>query len=183
MSPTDTGVSTSAARTRRARTLRAGRSLPHACSAPRLGMFWCLVLVGFCRGHLVKPCGSPPPRRATGFPSKRDRRPRAAAALRTWSWGLCGWRLVRRALARTHSPGQPPTRGNDPSAGSPTETLLRLHLPLNDKVYLTFHGNAATRTDPATIREVHRTIQSVGATGGVYKGQGRNQCKLMTCAY
>ena len=26
---------------------------------------------------------------------------------------------------------------NDPSAGSPTETLLRLLLPLNDKVYLT----------------------------------------------
>ena len=26
-------------------------------------------------------------------------------------------------------------------------------------------------------------IQSVGATGGVYKGQGRNQRKLMTCAY
>ena len=25
-------------------------------------------------------------------------------------------------------------RGNDPSAGSPTETLLRLHLPLNVKV-------------------------------------------------
>ena len=24
---------------------------------------------------------------------------------------------------------------NDPSAGSPTETLLRLHLPLNDKVW------------------------------------------------
>jgi hypothetical protein len=26
---------------------------------------------------------------------------------------------------------------NDPSAGSPTETLLRLLLPLNDKVYST----------------------------------------------
>ena len=26
-------------------------------------------------------------------------------------------------------------RANDPSAGSPTETLLRLLLPLNDKVY------------------------------------------------
>ena len=26
------------------------------------------------------------------------------------------------------------SRGNDPSAGSPTETLLRLHLPLNGKV-------------------------------------------------
>ena len=24
--------------------------------------------------------------------------------------------------------------GNDPSAGSPTETLLRLHLPLNSEV-------------------------------------------------
>ena len=27
--------------------------------------------------------------------------------------------------------------GNDPSAGSPTETLLRLHLPLNDEVWTT----------------------------------------------
>lgn len=26
---------------------------------------------------------------------------------------------------------------NDPSAGSPTETLLRLHLPLDDKIYTT----------------------------------------------
>ena len=29
-------------------------------------------------------------------------------------------------------------RGNDPSAGSPTETLLRLLLPLSDKVHQTF---------------------------------------------
>ena len=28
--------------------------------------------------------------------------------------------------------------GNDPSAGSPTETLLRLLLPLNDRVWRTF---------------------------------------------
>ncbi|KAK0594497.1 hypothetical protein LWI29_038114 [Acer saccharum] len=27
----------------------------------------------------------------------------------------------------------------------------------------------------AAIRTLHRTIQSVGATGGVYKGQGRSQ--------
>ena len=33
------------------------------------------------------------------------------------------------------------------------------------------------------IHHFHRIIQSVGATGGVYKGQGRNQRKLMTCAY
>ncbi|PHT28909.1 hypothetical protein CQW23_31507 [Capsicum baccatum] len=42
---------------------------------------------------------------------------------------------------------------NDPSAGSPTKTLLRLLFPLN------------------------------GATGGMYKGQGRSQRELMTSAY
>ncbi|KAL2224944.1 UNVERIFIED_CONTAM: hypothetical protein Sindi_3006100, partial [Sesamum indicum] len=35
----------------------------------------------------------------------------------------------------------------------------------------------------ASIRTLHRTIQSVGATGGVYKGQGRSQRELMTRAY
>ena len=30
-------------------------------------------------------------------------------------------------------------RVNDPSAGSPTETLLRLLLPLDDKVHSTLH--------------------------------------------
>ena len=34
---------------------------------------------------------------------------------------------------------------NDPSAGSPTETLLRLFLPLSDKVYLTFRDTARSR--------------------------------------
>ena len=35
----------------------------------------------------------------------------------------------------------------------------------------------------ASVRKFHRIIQSVGATGGVYKGQGRNQRELMTHAY
>ncbi|KAI5415012.1 hypothetical protein KIW84_040456 [Lathyrus oleraceus] len=35
----------------------------------------------------------------------------------------------------------------------------------------------------AAIRTLHRTIQSVGGTGGVYKGQGRSQRELMTRAY
>ena len=36
---------------------------------------------------------------------------------------------------------------NDPSAGSPTETLLRLHLPLNDKVQASFrHQPTIKRT-------------------------------------
>ncbi|KAH0447646.1 hypothetical protein IEQ34_023518 [Dendrobium chrysotoxum] len=72
---------------------------------------------------------------------------------------------------------------NDPSAGSPTETLLRLLLPLNDKVHgLLAESRAANRphhSDPNTSP----TIQSVGATGVVYKGQGRSQRELMTRAY
>ena len=35
----------------------------------------------------------------------------------------------------------------------------------------------------ASVRKFHRIIQSVGATGGVYKGQGRNQRELMTRIY
>ena len=65
---------------------------------------------------------------------------------------------------------------NDPSAGSPTETLLRLLLPLNDMIYISFSRKTC-------IQYVHRIIQSVGATGGVYKGQGHNQRELMTRIY
>jgi hypothetical protein len=73
--------------------------------------------------------------------------------------------------------------GNDPSAGSPTETLLRLHLPLNGEVRKSSHRVAHNEANNTTVPISHRVIQSVGATGGVYKGQGRNQCKLMTCVY
>ena len=158
-------------------------------------MLWVLLFWGVCQGHLVgRAAGPEAPPRARRHPGDGDistsstgtggsEPPPAPAHARGFGFcGRCGWKARAHLRARA-----PPTRGsprgNDPSAGSPTETLLRLHLPLNDKVYLTFHGRAATRTIPATIREVHRTIQSVGATGGVYKGQGRNQCKLMTCAY
>ena len=76
------------------------------------------------------------------------------------------------------------TYENDPSAGSPTETLLRLLLPLNVKVYTTLPLVKDELPHPSPrLQSVHRNIQSVGATGGVYKGQGRNQCGLMTRAY
>ena len=42
---------------------------------------------------------------------------------------------------------------------------------------------SSKRLADATVRIIHRTTQSVGATGGVYKGQGRNQHELMTLAY
>ena len=70
----------------------------------------------------------------------------------------------------------------DPSAGSPTETLLRLLLPLSNKVYLTFQSSNELPRQ-VSVRNIHRIAQSVGATGGVYKGQGRNQHELMTRAY
>ena len=39
----------------------------------------------------------------------------------------------------------------------------------------TAHGSQSRTSDGAAVRGPHRIIQSVGATGGVYKGQGRNQ--------
>eukprot|EP00399_MALV-I-05_sp_L67-4_P000044 gene44-biopygen218 len=41
----------------------------------------------------------------------------------------------------------------------------------------------APETGTLAVRIIHRITQSVGATGGVYKGQGRNQHELMTRAY
>ena len=70
---------------------------------------------------------------------------------------------------------------NDPSAGSPTDTVLRLDHSLGDMVYKTFQIVAIASYN--SVRIIHRIIQSIDATGGVYKGQGRNQHKLMTCAY
>ena len=58
---------------------------------------------------------------------------------------------------------------NDPSAGSPTETLLRLLLPLSDKVYLTFRDMAQDQaqserfTGPLEIgRSDGRCVQRAG---------------------
>ena len=70
---------------------------------------------------------------------------------------------------------------NDPSAGSPTDTVLRLDHSLDNWVYKTFQDGTISSNHP--IRIIHRIIQSIDATGGVYKGQGRNQHKLVTCAY
>ena len=69
---------------------------------------------------------------------------------------------------------------NDPSAGSPTETLLRLLLPLSVKVCITSCTQDKLTRSPECSPQHSK---SVGATGGVYKGQGRIQHRLMTCAY
>ena len=47
------------------------------------------------------------------------------------------------------------TNGNDPSAGSPTETLLRLLLPLNDQVWATFRHHHFREAATVPIRRSH----------------------------
>ena len=44
---------------------------------------------------------------------------------------------------------------NDPSAGSPTETLLRLLLPLNDRVWRTFRPWVVVAHLPGPVRTPH----------------------------
>ncbi|KAI3481048.1 hypothetical protein L1887_56725 [Cichorium endivia] len=110
---------------------------------------------------------------------------RTARAVRFSSWADPGSLAVTKGIL-VHVHGSFCFAGfdNDPSAGSPTETLLRLLLPLNDKVQ--WNSRDVAGGEPPTVAAIltlHRTIQSVGATGGVYKGQGRSQRELMTRAY
>src|SRR3954453_12698666 len=44
---------------------------------------------------------------------------------------------------------------NDPSAGSPTETLLRLLLPLNDRVWIGFRPWVVVADLPGPVRKPH----------------------------
>ena len=71
---------------------------------------------------------------------------------------------------------------NDPFAGSPTKTLLRLLLPLSNKIHRISRFNIR-RPNTDAVHTIHLSTQSVGATGGVYKGQGHNQYELMTRTY
>jgi len=88
------------------------------------------ALSGVCRGRTP----SLPP-----SPKEKERKRRGAPTLHI--------RVARRALKDSRGNPRTPRRVclsvNDPSAGSPTETLLRLLLPLNGKVQ-------PTSFDPAT---------------------------------
>ena len=74
----------------------------------------------------------------------------------------------------------------DPSAGSPTETLLRLLLPLKWQAWTAFSLDTSKRRNVWHVSSrplILLSTSSVVATGGVYKGQGRIQRKLMTYIY
>ena len=73
--------------------------------------------------------------------------------------------------------------GNDPSAGSPTETLLRLLHPLSNQAWSASAESYESCDPTLSLQSPRLTTQSVIATGGVYKGQGRIHRKLVTCDY
>ena len=57
--------------------------------------------------------------------------------------------------------------GNDPSAGSPTETLLRLLLPLNDQVRPSFAAHLATDRDCQPGGRLRASLNhSIGSSDG-----------------
>ena len=69
-------------------------------------------------------------------------------------------------------------------AGSPTATLLRLLPGSSQCDQIDFHLlNISEKSDQQTILNLLELTQFRAATGGVYKGQGRNQRKLMTYTY
>ena len=56
--------------------------------------------------------------------------------------------------------------GNDPSAGSPTETLLRLLLPLNDQIWKTFRQSATAVTSFGSANQNVSLNHSIGSSDG-----------------
>ena len=66
--------------------------------------------------------------------------------------------------------------------GPPEETLLRLLLLLSDEVHST-SKDMFCNAEQTILRMIQRISQSVGATCGVCKEQGRNQHELIIRAY
>ena len=79
--------------------------------------FGCIGLK--CVGFLNRGASSTREQRGEGGPSRYT-----AATKKVCEHSSLGWMVLDWC-------------GNDPSAGSPTETLLRLHLPLNHEVWAT----------------------------------------------
>ena len=63
-----------------------------------------------------------------------------------------GLKIVVMGLLRLRGT---PTIPNDPFAGSPTKTLLRLLLPLNDQVRTTSQHSGAVASSQAPVRRPH----------------------------
>ena len=113
----------------------------------------------YCKSHLNKV--KPP---FGGLGARREQKPtpnpmaRANTAAKRnqgsqWHWPTRHGFPEPPARESTESPKVLDRCGNDPSAGSPTETLLRLHLPLNDKVW-------TSSRDKSPIKETHHNPEA-----------------------
>ncbi len=153
---------------------------------------------------LFKPIRPTAARRTTEFPTPRKRATRSDR-YPTDVWGIrANSTRTRESVTRNDGNTAPPKRsawsatrpptvrsycfnrnGNDPTAGSPTVTLLRLLLRLNAAPKGTSQTlrRDARGAAAGSVRTFRRRARFVVATGGVYKGQGRNQRELMTRAY
>ena len=83
-------------------------------------------------------------------------------------WMVCSVRRSTEAAARAVDIASAGKFFNDPSAGSPTETLLRLLLPLNDQVWTSFRlvmaGPTAPPREVSAERNPVQDRQSEGLT-------------------
>ena len=82
------------------------------------------------------------PRRAPGSGAHPwEVRPGRVPPKQQWYWFTVGLGVLKL--------------GNDPSAGSPTETLLRLLLPLNDRVWRAFRPGVVVAHLSGPVRTPH----------------------------
>ena len=97
-----------------------------------------------------------------------------------WAHGALQPRSALLCVSPSHRfHGAFSSNGNDPAAGSPTTTLLRLLLPLAaGHCPISAETQSASWPPDGSIQ-----LPSVATTGGVYKWQGHNLCELMTHAY
>ena len=65
------------------------------------------------------------------------------------------WKIEARRALQHQTRSSKILFSNDPSAGSPTETLLRLLLPLNDQVWSASQRQSAVSGSPKPIRRPH----------------------------
>ena len=113
---------------------------------------------------------SRPARRAggsRGWSARGARRPGRAACTRTHARppeaGMGGHGPPPRACRAGTARGDP---GNDPSAGSPTETLLRLLLPLDSQVRPSSRRSARAVTDPGGADPRTSLNHPIGSSDG-----------------
>ena len=143
-----------------------GGTVPHPKGPPasqgsrglRQGRTWC----GQHRADRLRPPGSPHPNGSSGRQHSRGSRPvkvrRPPPANRPQTTTRAGRPEKMFFSSPPSERSSTPSRGqlnNDPSAGSPTETLLRLLLPLNAQVWESSQTALSAEADRGPVQIPH----------------------------